>query len=96
MPVLVGDPQADAELLKAASPLARVAEIKRPVLLAWGLLDRRVPPEHAERFVKAARAAEVKVETMSGGEEGHGFLNARNHADYLRRMAAFLARELAP
>ncbi len=96
MPVLVGDPQADAELLKAASPLARVAEIKRPVLLAWGLLDRRVPEEHAERFVKAARTAGVKIETMSWGEEGHGFLNARNHADYLRRMEAFLARELAP
>lgn len=96
MPVLVGDPSADAELLKASSPLARVAEITRPVLLAWGLLDRRVPEEHAERFVKAARAARVPLETVSYGDEGHGFLNTANHADYLRRMDAFLARELAP
>lgn len=96
MPVLVGDPSTDAEMLKASSPLARVAEIKRPVLLAWGLLDRRVPEEHAERFVKAARAAGVKLETVSWGDEGHGFLNTRNHADYLRRVEAFLARELAP
>jgi dipeptidyl aminopeptidase/acylaminoacyl peptidase len=66
------------------------------VLLAWGLLDVRVPPEHAERFVKAARAADVKIETLSWGEEGHGFSSVANHADYLRRMEAFLARELAP
>lgn len=96
LPTLVGDPKADAELLKASSPLARVAEIKRPVLLAWGLLDIRVPPEHAERFVKAARAAGVKIETLSWGEEAHGFSSVANHADYLRRMEAFLARELAP
>lgn len=96
MPVLVGDPKADAELLKAASPLARVAEIQRPVLLAWGLLDRRVPPEHADRFVKAARAAGVKIETLSWGEEGHGFFSTKNEADFLRRVETFLARELAP
>jgi dipeptidyl aminopeptidase/acylaminoacyl peptidase len=96
LPALMGDLKDDAELLKASSPLARVAEIKRPVLLAWGLLDRRVPEEHAERFVKAARAAGVKIETMSWGEEGHGFFNVRNHADYLRRVEGFLARELAP
>ena len=96
MPVLVGDPKADAELLKAASPLARVAEIQRPVLLAWGLLDRRVPPEHADRFVKAARTAGVKIETLSWGEEGHGFFSTKNEADFLRRVETFLARELAP
>jgi len=96
MPVLVGDPKADAEMLKAASPLARVAEIKRPVLLAWGLLDRRVPEEHADRFLKAARAAGVKIETISWADEGHGFFHATNHADFLRRMETFLARELAP
>lgn len=96
LPVLVGDLKADAELLQAASPLARVAEIKRPVLLAWGLLDRRVPPEHAERFVKAARAAGVKIDTISWGEEGHGFFSTKNEADYLRRVESFLARELSP
>lgn len=96
LPVLVGDPKTDAEMLKAASPLARVAEIKRPVLLAWGLLDRRVPKEHADRFVRAARTAGVKIETISWHDESHGFFHANNHADFLRRMEAFLARELAP
>ncbi len=96
MPVLVGDPKADAELLNASSPLARVAEIKRPVLLAWGRLDRRVPEEHADRFVKAARAVGVKIETVSWHDEGHGFSLSSNHADYLRRVETFLARELKP
>ncbi len=96
LPVLVGDPKADAELMKAASPLARVAEIQRPVLLAWGLLDRRVPPEHAERFVSAARKADVAVQTMVFPKEGHGFNDPRKHADFLERVETFLARQLAP
>jgi len=95
LPELVGDPKADAELMRQGSPLARVAEIRGPVLMAWGMLDRRVPPEHANRFVRAARAAGVRVETQAF-DDGHGFFLVENHEAYLQRVEAFLRRELAP
>lgn len=90
---LVGDPEKDAEKLRRQSPVNRVAEIKVPVLLAQGRLDRRVTPEHADRFVSAARAAGVSVERIDY-EEGHGFSRAESEADFLGRLEAFLARHL--
>ncbi|MCZ8110812.1 MAG: LpqB family beta-propeller domain-containing protein [Betaproteobacteria bacterium] len=94
MPQLVGDPVADAEMLRRHSPVARVADIKVPVLLAHGSLDRRVPREHANRFEAAARRAGVAIERVDYAEEGHGFMNPENHADYLTRLDAFIARAI--
>jgi acetyl esterase/lipase len=94
MPVLLGDPVADAELLRAASPLQRVGEIKIPILLAHGGKDRRVPIEHADRFAAAAKRAGVPIEVVSYPHEGHGWYDAANHFDFLNRMEAFLARSL--
>jgi acetyl esterase/lipase len=96
LPTLVGDPRADAELMRQGSPLQRVGEIKGSVLLVWGLLDRRVPPDHATRFVRAARQAGVRIETHSYGDEGHGFYLTANAIDFLERTEAFLRRELGP
>lgn len=96
LPTLVGDLKTDAELLRAASPLARAGEIRSPVLVAWGTLDGRVPPEHAERFVRAARGADVKVEMVRYQNVAHGFVDPLRHADFLERVEAFLARELGP
>jgi dipeptidyl aminopeptidase/acylaminoacyl peptidase len=92
-PAMIGDRVKDAELLRRQSPIHRVAEIKVPLLVAQGRLDRRVTPEHADRFVAAARAAGVEVERVDY-EEGHGFSRAESEADFLGRLEAFLARHL--
>jgi dienelactone hydrolase len=94
LPELVGDPKADEALLAASSPLKRIEELKIPVLLAYGGLDRRVPPEHAERFLNAARRAEISVERVFYPHEGHGWSSSANHADFLSRLETFLARHL--
>ncbi len=94
LPVLVGDPVADASLLDAASPLKRVSELKVPVLLAYGSADRRVPREHAERFEAAAKRAGASVETKMYFNEGHGFYVKGNHADFLRKLEDFLGRHM--
>jgi dipeptidyl aminopeptidase/acylaminoacyl peptidase len=92
--ILVGDPVKDIEKLRLNSPVNRVADIKVPVLLAQGRLDRRVTPEHADSFVRAARAAGVSVERVDY-EEGHGFSRAESEADFWERLDRFLARHLA-
>lgn len=94
MPTLVGDQQEDAALLAAASPLKRVAELKVPVLLLHGREDRRVPVDHALRFVSAAKAAGVEIESHVYADEGHGFAMPANEADYFRRLEGFLANAL--
>ncbi len=90
---LVGDPERDAERLRRQSPVNRVAEIKVPLLIAQGRLDRRVSPEHADRFVSAARSAGVAVERVNY-EEGHGFSRDETQADFWDRLAAFLDRHI--
>lgn len=95
MPQLLGDPRADAAMLRQHSPLHRAAEIKAPVLLGHGSLDSRVDPAHSERFAKAARAAGAAVQLVPYEAEGHGFFLAKNQADWLERVAAFLEQHLA-
>jgi dienelactone hydrolase len=90
---LVGDPARDAERLRRQSPVNRAAEIKVPVLIAQGRLDQRVTPEHADRFVSAARAAGVAVERVDY-DEGHGFFREDAQADFWQRLAAFLDRHI--
>jgi dipeptidyl aminopeptidase/acylaminoacyl peptidase len=94
MPVLIGDRVQDAERLRKASPMLRAGEIKVPVLLAHGGADRRVPLKHAQKFESAARDAGVPLEMHVYPDEGHGFIKPSNEADYLGRLARFLARSI--
>jgi dienelactone hydrolase len=96
MPVLIGDPDKDAQRLAMASPLKRVAEIKVPLLLVHGGVDRRVPIEHARKFADAARRAEVVIEQVNYPNEGHGFFDPANHADYFGRLERFLDKSMQP
>jgi hypothetical protein len=59
---MIGDPDKDAAILKAASPLENAAKIRAPVLMAYGGSDRRVPIIHGEKMTrqKQARPSEVK------------------------------------
>lgn len=89
---MVGDP--DAASQREVSPLVRAAEVQMPLLVVHGMQDRRVPIDHARRFVDAARAAKAPVELVTYDLEGHGFINPVNRTDYYRRVGAFLQRHL--
>ncbi|MET0321596.1 MAG: alpha/beta fold hydrolase, partial [Duganella sp.] len=62
MPQLVGDQVKDADQLKATSPLLRAAEIKQPLLLAYGGADMRVPLPHGTKFYNAVKQTNPNVE----------------------------------
>lgn len=94
MPVLIGSRESEAARLDAVSPVKRAAEIKVPVLLGYGSLDRRVPIVHARRFLSAARDAGVAVEDVFYDDEGHGFYKPANRADWYGRLERFLEQSL--
>ncbi|MBI5256067.1 MAG: S9 family peptidase [Burkholderiales bacterium] len=94
MPLLVGDPVKDAAQFEATSPLHQAARITRPLLLAHGGIDRRVPVEHGARLRDALRKTNDRVEWIGYADEGHGWAKPENRYDFYTRMERFLATHL--
>ena len=96
MPVLIGDPVKDAAQLAATSPLKQAARLRRPLLMAVGGVDRRVPPAHGLRFKAALPADYTGLTWLLYPDEGHGLLKPETRVHFWQQVEAFLARELAP
>jgi dipeptidyl aminopeptidase/acylaminoacyl peptidase len=90
--VLLGDPKHDAQRLRDASPLHNAARIKKPLLLAHGGWDVRVPVEHAKRLRDAVKPHNPHLEWVLYDNEAHGLEHPSNRIDYWRRVEAFLAK----
>ena len=83
----------DDELL-ANSPLARVAAIKGPVLLAHGEADERTPFKQADAMRRALEKAGNTPVWMAVPKEGHGFYNEKNVVAFYGQLEAFLAANI--
>ena len=94
MPIMIGDPVRDADLLKAAAPLEHAADIKVPVMMAFGAEHSRVPLEHGTRMRAAMKAAGHEPEYVVYPGEGHGWLKVENRIDFWQRVEKFLAKNL--
>ncbi len=94
LPSMVGDPQADREMLLANSPLEQAARITRPLQLVWGGEDRRVPIAHGQRLRDAMRKSGLEPEWIVYEDEAHGWRKTENQVDFALKLEAFLARHL--
>jgi dipeptidyl aminopeptidase/acylaminoacyl peptidase len=92
MPELVGDLVKDAAQLEATSPLLQAARIQRPLLLAYGGADRRVPLYHGKKFYDAVKRTNADVEWIEYPTEGHGWALPANRMDFWSRVEKFLDR----
>ncbi len=90
----LGDPVADAAMLRATSPVENADKIKAPVLLSMGMADRRVPIAHGNRMRDAMAKAGNPLEYVTYSEEGHSYLKTENKVDWAERMERFLAKHL--
>ncbi|MDE0055798.1 MAG: S9 family peptidase [Gammaproteobacteria bacterium] len=82
------------EFLERISPLNQVEKITKPMLIAQGLNDPRVPASESEQIVAALRERDVPVWYVLARDEGHGFRKKVNR-DYLTAATAlFLERHL--
>jgi dipeptidyl aminopeptidase/acylaminoacyl peptidase len=88
----VGDPEKDKAYFEASSPARQAAKIGAPVLLAFGLEDRRVPIVHGQRMSAALDEYKKTYEWVTYAGEAHGFNKDENRFDFHRRVEAFLAK----
>jgi dipeptidyl aminopeptidase/acylaminoacyl peptidase len=94
MPVMIGDQVKDAAQLKATSPIELAARINKPLLLAYGGDDRRVPIQHGQEFRDAVRANNKDVEWVVYPNEGHGWVALETNIDFWGRVEKLLARTI--
>ncbi|TFW10273.1 S9 family peptidase [Oxalobacteraceae bacterium OM1] len=90
MPVLIGDPEKDAEQLKANSPIHLAAQLKQPLLMAYGGIDSRVPIQHGARMRDALKPVNPNVEWIQYVREGHGWKLVTTRVDFWSRVEKFL------
>jgi dipeptidyl aminopeptidase/acylaminoacyl peptidase len=87
------DPAMKAHLEKI-SPTANAAKITKPMLVAQGANDPRVPQGEAEQIVATIRKQGGDVWYLLARDEGHGFAKKVNRDYYQNAVILFLQKHL--
>ncbi|HUL97119.1 MAG TPA: S9 family peptidase [Usitatibacter sp.] len=90
----VGNPEKpkDREELLAKSPITRMDQIQRPLLIAQGANDPRVTKKESDQIVAAMSGKKIPVTYVVYADEGHGFARPENRVSFYAISEAFLAR----
>ena len=78
--------------LDGLSPLVHERWIQRPVLVAQGLNDSRIPPAQSEELVASLQSRGDDVWYLAAKDEGHDFRRRRDLSAFYQVAATFLAR----
>ncbi|MEM8993529.1 MAG: prolyl oligopeptidase family serine peptidase, partial [Acidobacteriota bacterium] len=89
------DPAMRAHLEKI-SPTTRASEITKPLLIAQGLNDPRVPASESEQMVAEIRKAGGDVWYFLAKDEGHGFRKRTNRDAFQATVVLFFEQHLLP
>jgi dipeptidyl aminopeptidase/acylaminoacyl peptidase len=90
----VGDLEADREFLESRSPLFKVNEITKPLLIGQGANDPRVKQAESDQIVEAMRRNNKEVQYVVYPDEGHGFARPENRLHFFAVAEEFLAKHL--
>lgn len=90
----VGDPRTEEgkKLLAERSPLTRVGDIKKPLLIGQGANDPRVKQAESDQIVKAMKEKNIPVTYVLYPDEGHGFARPTNRTSFYAVAEGFLAQ----
>lgn len=94
MATWIGDPDADAEMLTARSPLTYVDDVRAPLFVIQGAMDPRVVRAESDQMVEALRRRGVEVRYDVYDDEGHGFTRRHNEIRALGDAGEFLVDRL--
>ena len=82
------------EFLMSRSPISRVDQIKKPLLIGQGANDPRVNQDESDQIVKAMRKKNIPVTYVLFPDEGHGFARPENRMAFNAVTEGFLAQHL--
>ena len=80
------------EFLASISPVAHAAAIGKPLLVAQGRNDPRVPYTESEQIVTTVKSHGVPVAYILADNEGHGFVRKDNADYFFLAMIEFIGR----
>lgn len=78
--------------LLSVSPLSRVSQINKPLLIGQGKNDPRVKQAESDQIVKAMQAKGIPVTYVVYPDEGHGFARPENRKSFNAVAEIFLAQ----
>ncbi|KZX57068.1 peptidase S9 [Halioglobus sp. HI00S01] len=89
----LGDPDTEEglALLKDRSPVNRVDQIRRPLLIGQGANDPRVKQAESDQIVEAMQARNIPVTYALYPDEGHGFQKPENTISFYALADGFLS-----
>ena len=92
----VGDHRTDEgrQYLFERSPLYKVDQIARPLLIGQGANDPRVKQQESDQIVAAMQEKQIPVTYVLYPDEGHGFARPENRLSFNAVAEAFLAEHL--
>ena len=82
------------KFLLSISPACNASRLTRPLFIAQGARDPRVPLSEAEQIRDAVRANGAEVWYMVATDEGHGFRKKGNKDAYQMAMVQFWKQHL--
>jgi dipeptidyl aminopeptidase/acylaminoacyl peptidase len=90
----VGNPaKADERaFLLTRSPISKITDIKRPLLIAQGANDPRVTKKESDNIVHVMVEKKIPVTYVLYADEGHGFARPENRVSFYGITEAFLSR----
>lgn len=78
------------------APLTHVGRISKPLMVAQGRNDPRVPWTESEQIVRSLQARGSPVWYLLAANEGHGFARRENADYYFAALIEFVQRTLRP
>lgn len=89
----VGDPRTPQgrKMLLERSPITKVDQIQRPLLIGQGANDPRVTQKESDQIVAAMKARKIPVTYAIYADEGHGFARPENRISFYAISDSFLA-----
>ena len=91
----LGDPEVVPENYEKSSPLDRIDDLRRPVLILHGLVDDNVGFQDAAQYIEALiMAGDKEFDMMMYPSEPHGFVKPESWIDEYRRIYEFFERHL--
>ena len=90
----VGDPrkEEDRKMLLSRSPITKVDQLKKPLLIAQGANDPRVVQKESDQLVAAMKSKNIPVTYVLYPDEGHGFARPQNRTSFYAISEGFLAK----